>query len=92
MFKLAQRGKHINKGSLAIRKAGGKDALEYLKITLEDVLVTSVHVGGHNGDERIMENVSLNFRKFKVEYTPQTDKGGAGTAAQFSWDIAANTE
>jgi type VI secretion system secreted protein Hcp len=85
-------GQHINKGTLTIRKAGGKDALEYLKITLEDVLVSSVHTGGHSGDERIMENVSLNFRKFKVEYTPQTDKGAAGTAGQFSWDIAANTE
>ena len=85
-------GQHINKGTLTVRKAGGKDALEYLKVTLEDVLVTSVHNGGHSGDERIMENVSLNFRKFKVEYTPQTEKGAAGTGAQFFWDIAANTE
>jgi type VI secretion system secreted protein Hcp len=85
-------GKHINKGTLTVRKAGGKDALEYLKITMEEVLVTSVHTGGSHGDERIIENVSLNFRKFKAEYTPQTDKGGAGTGAHFAWDIAANTE
>lgn len=92
LFQACTTGQHINKGTLTVRKAGGKDALEYLKVTMEDVLVTSVHSGGHTGDERIVENVSLNFRKFKVEYTPQTEKGGAGTGGQFSWDIAANTE
>ena len=48
--------------------------------------------GGTHGDERLTENVSLNFRKFKYEYTAQTDKGGAGETAQFGWDVAGNTE
>jgi hypothetical protein len=27
-----------------------------------------------------------------VDYTPQDDKGGAGTAIPFAWDIAANAK
>ena len=30
-------GTHIDKAVLTIRKAGGKDALEFFKITLEDI-------------------------------------------------------
>src|SRR4051812_28230983 len=70
-------GQHINKGTLTVRKAGGKDALEYLKVTLEDVLVTSVHNGGHSGDERIKGKVSFKFPEIKGEDNPQNAKGGA---------------
>jgi type VI secretion system secreted protein Hcp len=59
---------------------------------MEDVIVSSVTPGGTHGDERLTENVSLNFRKFKYEYTAQTDKGGAGETAQFGWDVAGNAE
>jgi len=85
-------GQHIDKAILTVRKAGGKDALEYLKITMEDVIVTSVQPGGSTGDERIVESVSLDFRKFNEEYTVQTDKGGSGATSHFAWDIAANHE
>ena len=72
--------------------AGGDAALEYIKITLEEIIVSSVTPGGTQSDERLTENVSLNFRKFKYEYTGQTDKGGSGATAQFAWDIGANKE
>ena len=42
LFQAATQGIHFDKALLTVRKAGGKDALEYLKITLEDVLVSSV--------------------------------------------------
>ena len=41
-------GKHISKVQVAGAKAGGEE-VEYFKITLEDVLVTSVDVSGANG-------------------------------------------
>jgi type VI secretion system secreted protein Hcp len=93
LFQASTMGKHLGKGVLTVRKAGGKDALEYLKVTMEDIIVSSVQYSGQGaGDEHPVEHVSLNFRKFKQEYTAQTEKGGAGTTAQFKWDIAANTE
>jgi type VI secretion system secreted protein Hcp len=83
-------GKHLPKGVLIVRKAGDKP-LEFLKITLEDILVASVTTGGASEDDYI-EHVTLNFAKVKVEYTPQTDKGGAGVKSEMNWNIPANAE
>jgi type VI secretion system secreted protein Hcp len=89
LIKACALGEHIDKGVLTVRKAG-KDPLEYIKITLEQIIVSSVTPGGTHGDERLTENVSLNFRKFKYEYAEQTEKGGKGATAEFGYDIAAN--
>jgi type VI secretion system secreted protein Hcp len=85
-------GKHFAKGQIIVRKAGGDSALEYLTISFEKVLVTVYQTGGGGGQERLTENLGLNFAKVKVEYTPQSDKGGKGTPQVFSWDISANTK
>ena len=70
-------------------KPGGDEALEYLTITLTEVIVTSVSVGGSEGDPVIVENFSLNFGKFKYSYQPQDEKGakGGGTV-DYEGDIA----
>ena len=82
-------GKHIGEAILTVRKAGG-EPLEYLKVTMEDILVTSVQTGGSGGEDRLTENVSMNFAKVKVDYTEQAAKGGAAAKPKMGWDIAAN--
>ena len=85
----ASNGKHYKEALLIVRKAGEKP-LEYVKIKMEDVLITSVSTGGSGGEDRLTENVSLNFAKVSVDYTPQKQDGSADTAIPYSWDIAAN--
>jgi type VI secretion system secreted protein Hcp len=85
-------GTHFDSGLLTVRKAGGADPVEYVKINLQEVLITSVTTGGSGGDDRLTENVTLNFAKVKVEYVPQEAKGGKGNMIPFSWDIAANDD
>jgi type VI secretion system secreted protein Hcp len=82
-------GKHFAEAHLTVRKAGDKP-LEYLKIKMEDLLVTSVTTGGSGGEDRLTENVSLNFAKFKLEYTPQKKDGSGDAAVTAGYDIAAN--
>lgn len=85
-------GKHIPKAVLTIRKAGEKP-LDYLTITLEKLLVSSVSTGGSGGEDRLTENVSLNFTKVKVEYQEQDEKGGPkGGKVAYSWDIEQNVK
>lgn len=84
-------GKHFDEGVLTVRKAG-ETALEYLKITMKEILVTSVSTGGSGGEDRITENVTLNFAEFKVEYTPQKADGSGDAAIEAGWKIAANTK
>jgi type VI secretion system secreted protein Hcp len=81
-------GKHIKDGLITVRKAGEKP-LEYLKIKLTDILISSVQHAGHGGD-LISENVSLNFSKFHVEYQEQKADGSGTPAGEMGWDIKAN--
>ena len=82
-------GQHIKKGTLVVRKAGATP-LEYIKLTMEDILVSSIQTGGSGGEDRLTENISLNFSKFKYEYTPQKADGSGDGTKETGWDIAAN--
>jgi type VI secretion system secreted protein Hcp len=84
-------GKHFKDATLVVRKAGEKP-VEYLKIKMEQVLISSVSHGGSGGEDRLTENITLNFAKVSVDYVPQDDKGAAGTAIPFAWDIAGNAK
>jgi type VI secretion system secreted protein Hcp len=84
-------GTHYSDATLVVRKAGG-NPVEYVKIKLQEVLISSVSTGGSGGEDRLTENVVLNFGKFSMDYTPQDDKGAAGTAIPAGWDIAGNTK
>jgi type VI secretion system secreted protein Hcp len=84
-------GKHIPEAKLTVRKAG-ENPLEYLIITMSDVMVTSVSTGGSGGEDRLTENVTLNFAKVNVEYTEQTAKGSGGAKPKMGWNIAENVK
>lgn len=84
-------GKHWDQAVLVVRKAG-ETPLEYLKITMSEVLVTSISQGGSGGEDRLTENVTLNFAKVKVEYVEQTAKGGTGDKPSMGWDISQNVK
>lgn len=83
------KGTHIDEATLVVRKAGG-DPIPYLTITMQEIIVTSVSTGGSGGEDRLTENVSLNFAKVKIKYIEQTAKGGEGAKPEMSWDIQAN--
>src|SRR5262245_26545327 len=87
----ACNGKHIDKAVLTVRKAG-ENPLEYLLITMENLIVTSVSTGGSGGEDRLTENVTLNFAKVKVAYKEQTDKGGVGDKPEMGWDVTQNVK
>lgn len=85
-------GEHIPSAKLTVRKAGGDNPLDYIVLELNDVIITSVSTGGSGGEDRLTENVTLNFAKFKYTYTPQTASGGKGSANVATYDIAKNTK
>jgi type VI secretion system secreted protein Hcp len=89
LFKHCCDGTHIDQVVLTVRKAGGT-ALEYLKVTCKDVIVTGITTGGSGGQDRLTENVTFNFAKIKIEYTPQTAKGAGEASVTQGWDQAAN--
>jgi type VI secretion system secreted protein Hcp len=91
MMLYCANGDHFPEGKLIVRKAG-KKPLEYLTIFMKDILVTSVSTGGSGGEDRLTENVTLNFRAVKVVYKEQKPDGSAGPDLVFEWNIAENQD
>lgn len=83
-------GKHYKQAKLTVRKAGATP-VEYLVITMSDLLVSSVSTGGSGGEDRLTENITLNFAKVSVEYTPQAKDGSAGATVETGFNIEENT-
>jgi type VI secretion system secreted protein Hcp len=67
LFKYCATGKHIVNATITLRKAG-KPQQEYLKITLDDVLISSVQTSSSKGTEQPTESLSLNFTKVEYKY------------------------
>ena len=82
-------GKHIKEGLITVRKAGEKP-LEYLKIKLQDILVSGVQHSGSSGGDLLSEALSLNFAKFQMEYQEQQADGSGQKAGEMGWDTKAN--
>ncbi|WP_248323881.1 MULTISPECIES: type VI secretion system tube protein Hcp [unclassified Caballeronia] len=84
------QGAHMPEVVLTMRKAGGKEPVEYMKITLNEVIISTYSVGMSGGDQA-SENVSLNFAKYKVEYQPQDNNGAKkGGVVTGKWNVPEN--
>jgi type VI secretion system secreted protein Hcp len=82
-------GTHIDKIVLLVRKAGTA-AQKYITITMEKCIVTSVSTGGSGGEDRLTENVTLNFAKVSFDYFVQDDKGVTSASGRCGWNIETN--
>ncbi len=82
-------GKHIKEATLTVRKAG-ETPLEYYVLKLTEVMVASLSTGGSGGEDRLTENVTLNFAKYELDYKPQKADGSGDAAVKVGWNIAEN--
>src|SRR3546814_7135183 len=85
-------GKHFEEATLVVRKAGGANPLKYLMIKMTKVMVTAVSTGGSGGEDRLTENITLNFAQVHLKYTAQKDDGSEGDKKEYKWDISANVQ
>lgn len=67
-------GRVYNEAVLTVRKAGERP-LEFLVLTFRNAFVSSLSTGGSGGEERLTENVTLNFESLKYEYIKQNPDG-----------------
>lgn len=64
---------------------------DYLTVKLSNVIVTSVSSGGSAGDQRLTENISINFTKIEFTVRKLNPDGTLGAPATMTWNIATNT-
>lgn len=62
----------------------------YIKILLENVLITSLQEGGSIGEDKLTLNVSFSFTKYTYTYTPINPNGSTGSPVSFTWNMATN--
>lgn len=89
LYKLTCQGQHIASADLTVRKAGG-EALEYLIIHLEDILITSFVLGGDPKNDQVLETLRINFTRAAITYTPQVKGGIGGAKVSGGWDLKGN--
>jgi type VI secretion system secreted protein Hcp len=70
------------------RKGDEEKGVEFLRIRLQDVLISSYSVGGSGRSEELpMESMSLNFAAIEFEYVPVSEDGRPGEPVRVAWRI-----
>jgi type VI secretion system secreted protein Hcp len=59
---------------------------------MKECIVTNLSTGGSGGEDKLTENVTLNFGEVTYSYFLQDAKGGTSSAGDFKWLIAENAE
>jgi type VI secretion system secreted protein Hcp len=78
LFDAACQGDSIKSALFTARKAGEKQQ-EFIKITFEEVIISSVQHSGAPGTDGVpMESVSLDFRSLEMEVFKQKEDGSIG--------------
>ncbi len=85
------KGSHVDECKLTCRKAG-EGQQKYIEITMKKCLITSVSTGGSGGEDRLTENVSINFAEVTFEYYMQNEKGATASGGKLAYNIAGNAD
>jgi type VI secretion system secreted protein Hcp len=85
-------GQHFPDVTLTCRRAGGTQA-EFLKIKMEQVLVSGYSIGGGETslkDTLPVDTVQINYAKISYTYMAQNADGTQGANTMTGWDLLAN--
>jgi type VI secretion system secreted protein Hcp len=84
LAKKCAQGVHFPTVVVTARKSG-EGQKDFLKVTMTEVFITSVHPAGSQGGE-ILEQVSMSYQDIEFGYKAQDDKGALGGEVKFKWN------
>jgi len=79
---------HVKSAVLTCRRPG-KAPVEFLKVTLSDVMISSYELDGSD-EEPPLDQIGLTYAKIVTEYVPVDATGKAQPAVKAGWDMKAN--
>ena len=88
LFQACAAGTHFQKATIYVRKAGDRP-LEYYKVEMQDLIVSSVQNSGAASGDNVMESVTMNCAVINFTYVEQDAKGGAGATVTAGFDVRA---
>jgi type VI secretion system secreted protein Hcp len=68
-------------------KLDGDSRVEYMKIDLTDVMVSSVQWSASGSEHHVHESLGLVFAEFKQTYKLQQDTGSAQGSTEFGFNV-----
>lgn len=83
------QGKAFDEVVISFRKDSGEAHLDYLKITLTNVVISTYSLNGSAMGEEINDSFSLSFEKITVLYTMQADDHSSGDEHEIEYDVSA---
>jgi len=91
LFLATAQGEHFKKATLTCRKAGEKQ-VDYIKIKLTDVLVSSYQAGAADApdDNLPRDQFSLNFSKIEMSVSTVNADGSVSKTVTAGYDVKAN--
>jgi len=89
LFMYCAAGKHIDEVILSCCKVGD-GSKEYMKVTMNDVLVTGVSLSGGNSETQVTESISMSYSKIRVEVKAQKKDGSMDAAVTGTWNVKEN--
>jgi type VI secretion system secreted protein Hcp len=87
LYQFCCNGKHIDGAVITARKNNGDEKVEYLVLTLTDVMINKVNWAGNGDDQFLSEKVELSFAQFNFEYQTQDEKGSAQPKGSHGWHV-----
>lgn len=95
LYQMAANGRHSMQAVLTVRSESINNVFgsEYLKVTLNDLLVNIADTGwamGTNG--RVLDKFELSYTRIKVEYAMRNPDGSTGAITVFCWDKKSNAQ
>ncbi len=79
-------GAHLADAVFAVRKDSGDAHLDYLTVTLTNVVVSNYSLSG-GGDQNIVESISLSAEEIKFTYVQQGADGAASNEHEFAYNL-----
>jgi type VI secretion system secreted protein Hcp len=89
LFLACVERRRIKTALLTVRRSGGQQ-LDFLKVTMSDVSVSSWKQEA--GEAQPVDAVSMSFGKIQIAYTGQRPDGTPGDTVTGGWDAKANTK
>lgn len=84
-------GKHIPSAVLTCRKAGGKQET-FLKVTFNNLLISSYQTGGSAGGEVPFDSISFNYTEMLMETFGQKADGTVGPTGKAGYNLKTQTK
>jgi type VI secretion system secreted protein Hcp len=87
LYQYCCNGKHIDSAIITARKNNGDEKVEYMKLTLTDVMINEVNWSGQGDEQFLVEKVQLSFAQFNFEYQKQGEKGSGEPMGSHGWHV-----